>query len=328
MRSSFNFYRSSLLPSENIREWGEGPYGDRVVLWKSQPDGNSDGDGGFDHNAVSINHTSMYRLSIWLKKTNSKDGTSYFGTQWGTLRLDGTLDTNPYFWYGDLPELDKWYLLVGYIHGSGNNLTINYGGIYDGITGVKVNEIADFKFPTSATITMLRSYLYCDPNTSDKQYFYAPRIELVNGNEPPIATLLGLKTASQSQGYFTGNVGIKTATPRDYELAVNGKIRTKEVKVETANWPDYVFEDGYKLKTLEELAAFIKINKHLPEIPSAKLMMQNGFELGEMNKSLLKKIEELTLHLIEKYKELQLQQSRLDELNIKLQELYKIVNKK
>lgn len=98
---------------------------------------------------------------------------------------------------------------------------------------------------------------------------------------------------------FNGNVGIGTNSPQD-PLSVNGRIRAREVKVEVANWPDYVFNKGYERLQLKELDEFIKINKHLPEIPTASQVYQEGIEIGEMNKLLLKKIEELTLHLIEK----------------------------
>jgi len=96
-----------------------------------------------------------------------------------------------------------------------------------------------------------------------------------------------------------GNVGIGTATPNE-KLAVNGKIRAKEIKVEPnpATWPDYVFGTDYNIASLAELEKYIKENKHLPEIPSAKEVAANGVELGEMNKLLLKKVEELTLYLI------------------------------
>jgi hypothetical protein len=101
----------------------------------------------------------------------------------------------------------------------------------------------------------------------------------------------------------SGYVGIGTVTPKE-RLSVNGNIRSKEVKVETTNWPDYVFEEGYNVGTLKELESYIKTNKHLPEVPNAKEAEQNGIALGEMNKILLKKVEELTLHLIDKENEI------------------------
>ena len=99
-----------------------------------------------------------------------------------------------------------------------------------------------------------------------------------------------------------GNVGIGTDTPQE-KLSVNGKIRAREIKVETANWPDYVFSKDYRLPDLKETETFIKTNGHLPGVPSAATAEKEGIELGEMNKILLKKIEELTLHLIELKKE-------------------------
>ncbi len=98
------------------------------------------------------------------------------------------------------------------------------------------------------------------------------------------------------------NIGIGTATPTE-KLSVNGKIRAKEIKVETANWPDYVFEDDYPILSLAETEKYIQTNKHLPEMPTSKEAEANGIALGELNKLLLKKIEELTLHLIKLSKE-------------------------
>jgi hypothetical protein len=98
-----------------------------------------------------------------------------------------------------------------------------------------------------------------------------------------------------------GNVGIGTTNPT-YKLAVNGTIRTKEVIVETG-WSDFVFAEGYKLRTLSEVEQYIKANKHLPDMPSEDEVKANGVSLGETQARLLQKVEELTLYMIELKKE-------------------------
>ncbi len=98
-------------------------------------------------------------------------------------------------------------------------------------------------------------------------------------------------------------MGIGKKEPKD-RLEVNGQIHAKSVKVDIKEWADTVFEDGYDLSRLREIETYIQKNGHLPEIPSAAEVEQNGIELGAMNALLLKKIEELTLHLIEKEKQI------------------------
>ncbi len=116
---------------------------------------------------------------------------------------------------------------------------------------------------------------------------------------------------------YAGNVGIGTANIGSYKLAVNGSIRSKEVKVE-ANWPDFVFEEDYELRTLEEVEQHINKNGHLPEIPSEAEVNENGINLGEMNAKLLQKIEELTLYLIEEHKNNQKLQEEVEQLKEKV----------
>lgn len=103
------------------------------------------------------------------------------------------------------------------------------------------------------------------------------------------------------------NIGIGTSNFTDgadtYRLSVNGAVRANRVKVYTT-WADYVFEKNYALPTLEEVEKHIVTKGHLKDIPSAKEVEQNGIELGEMNKLLLQKVEELTLYVIELNKEL------------------------
>lgn len=106
--------------------------------------------------------------------------------------------------------------------------------------------------------------------------------------------------------YTTGNVGIGTTAQASYKLAVEGKIHTKEVKVDLNGWADYVFTKEYHLPTLEEVENHIKTKGHLINIPSAEEVEANGIELGEMNRLLLEKIEELTLYILDqetKYKD-------------------------
>jgi hypothetical protein len=95
-----------------------------------------------------------------------------------------------------------------------------------------------------------------------------------------------------------GNVGINISNPSE-KLTVNGKIKAREIRVDAIGMPDYVFATKYELLPLSALEKYIHQYQHLPEIPSAAEAEKNGIALGEMNKLLLKKIEELTLHLIE-----------------------------
>lgn len=215
--------------NENVREWNIGPHGNRVILWKAVPDAVSGADGGWVTDYFPIDHTKTYRYIVWIKKTGSNGGSTYLGTYGGgahVTSLTGTVSTNPYFWSGDLPELNKWYLLVGYVHGSGDTSTTSYGGIYDGETGKKLISMTDYKFQTTTTTSAHRSYLYYDVTTTNRQYWWDPRVEQVNGNEPTIEALLGLdKGATQDKDkYFGGNVGIGTATP-DAKLHVAGDLQ-------------------------------------------------------------------------------------------------------
>ena len=116
--------------------------------------------------------------------------------------------------------------------------------------------------------------------------------------------------------YLQGTVGIGTATvPTGYRLAVDGNIMAEEIQIQLSHtWPDYVFEEDYDLKPLSEVEAFVKANKHLPEVPSAKEVASEGQRLGEMNAILLKKVEELTLYLIRQQATIEAQENKIEEL--------------
>ncbi len=132
-------------------------------------------------------------------------------------------------------------------------------------------------------------------------------------------------------GYFLGDAYVSsdlrigtTTQATGYSLSVNGKVACEEVLVEDlTNWPDYVFADDYKLMSLEEVEKSIQANKHLPGVPSAAHIEENGLLLGDMQKKLLEKVEELTLYAIEQNKIIDNQGDLIDELVCKIEKLEK-----
>jgi hypothetical protein len=121
-------------------------------------------------------------------------------------------------------------------------------------------------------------------------------------------------------GGFGGNVGIGTTSPTE-KLTVNGAILATKVTVKQSVMPDYVFESNYALPTLQELERYIAANKHLPDVPSAKEVAQNGLDVGDMEKSLLQKVEELTLYLLEEHKKNEALEVQLAEMSKRLEKL-------
>lgn len=118
-----------------------------------------------------------------------------------------------------------------------------------------------------------------------------------------------------SQGRVS--IGNVSSFPGNYKLYVEGGILTERVRVaiqSTADWSDYVFADTYPLKRIEEVEAFVKTHKHLPNVPSAQAMVNTGLDVAEMDAKLLEKIEEAFLYIIElnkKVKALELENKQL-----------------
>ena len=110
-----------------------------------------------------------------------------------------------------------------------------------------------------------------------------------------------------------GNVGIGLKNPQD-KLEVNGQIHARSVKIDIKDWADFVFEEGYDLPRLREIESYINKQGHLPNVPSAQEVTQEGIQVGEMQKILLQKVEELTLYLIEQDKEIESLKKELQSL--------------
>jgi hypothetical protein len=147
----------------------------------------------------------------------------------------------------------------------------------------------------------------------------------------PVATIDG-----NGNAYFAKSIALGTTTlPPGYTFAVNGSaIATSFTVMTYASWPDYVFKPSYHLTPLSELKTYVDLNHHLPEIPSEKEIATNGLNLGDINRLLIKKVEELTLYLIDKDKQLNnekeinnKQQQEIDQLKQQMQQLITEVKK-
>jgi len=248
--------------SENSRVIGNNHIGQQVVLWEASPDAASNADGGWNTSYMNIDNSKSYRFTVWIKKTNSKDGKTYFGCQqWQSsgsifnytiLNLNGTANTNPYFWADDLPILNRWYLLVGYLHKKSHSSSVSLGKIYDGVTGEPVIDMKDFKLANTTTRIRHRAYLYYDTNTQDRQYFYAPRLEVLDGTEWTLEELLSLNpnselklvydnSGNQKQRFYCSQPGCQIPVPP------TGRVTNDEVAI---NEP---VEDSNEELTQEEI---------------------------------------------------------------------------
>jgi hypothetical protein len=114
--------------------------------------------------------------------------------------------------------------------------------------------------------------------------------------------------------------GVSIPSGSTYKMAVGGGIITEKIRVATNGsgfWADYVFEPNFKLRPLLEVAKFIKLNKHLPDIPSTAEVTKNGIDLAETQALLLQKVEELTLYVIEQNKKIERLEQKIKRLSLR-----------
>lgn len=125
-----------------------------------------------------------------------------------------------------------------------------------------------------------------------------------------------------------GFIGINTSDTKGYRFAVNGSAIATSMTVKlNQSWPDYVFKKDYQLPSLTEVKTYIDQNHHLPEMPSEQEVIKDGINLGEMNKLLTEKVEELMLYMIRKDEQITKQQEQIDELKEQLKRVIKCLPK-
>lgn len=240
------------------------------------------------------------------------------------------------------------YGIYSYIMGNASSQADNYFGVYStvntsgkgqkmGIAGIVNSDGEGVNYGVYARVSSSNSYtkygVYSHiHSTSDGNKYGIKSLVDING----VGTKYGVHSTAPGmtnwagyfigRGYFSEPVAIGTADPSPYMLAVKGSvgidglIRADALEVIDVTLPDYVFDKNYSLRSIEEVESYIKENHHLPEVPSAEEVKEKGLNVAEMNNVLLKKVEELTLYLIE-------QNKQLSELKNENEELRHMINK-
>ncbi len=143
---------------------------------------------------------------------------------------------------------------------------------------------------------------YSTPGTNTKTWWERDAISDYQGWGQDNLTYMSL-----FQGRLRVGNPLQTTSPHYYSglFTVKGKIVCQELIVTTSLWADFVFDKNYKLMPLNDLENFYKENKHLPEIPNVNEVSEMGIDVGAMNTLLLKKVEELTIYLVDQNKRLE-----------------------
>ncbi|MFY0602957.1 MAG: hypothetical protein JXQ93_03340 [Flavobacteriaceae bacterium] len=182
------FYNQQGTDLENNIISGTTPFGDTDLLWECKDDNNGGGSGWITDN-ITVDPTKAYRYTTWVKINDKDDGRVYHGP-WGVNNLDGTANSNPYFYADDLPASDTWYLLVGIVHPhnhTGGDTGVS--GVYDH-QGNKVIDATEFKWDANSTTARFRNYVFLMNNANTRLHFWSPLVQQINGSEFPLSEVV------------------------------------------------------------------------------------------------------------------------------------------
>ncbi|MFA6088184.1 hypothetical protein [Mucilaginibacter sp.] len=278
-------------------------------------DGNSDQGGGISRPGVNTGETRFYSFPNY---NNSQNFMTFYNNSLECMRIlsngsvgIGTSSPTSYFHGGinNVVEIQN----PGTALNSQSQLVLSTGSVIDGSSAGAITWV-------SKNSTGFKGMAYIGSRLEGSATTNASAsLRFATGNAGTITERMAITK--------DGNVGIGTANP-DAKLTVNGTVHAIEVKVTAGVPADFVFEKEYKLRTLSNVSAYINKNKHLPDVPSGKVMKENGIDLSDFNMKLLQKIEELTLYLIEKDKQDKQKQAQIDALKQQVETLNKEVRKR
>jgi len=223
---SITGFRANGHATENNRINGTDPWGNSTIVWEGGNDVDNNADGGWNTARFDIDHTKTYRFSVWInRKVIGANGRAYLGSRGyggvnGLERVsDGSLQTNPYFWYSTIPpstfDEDQWVLIVGHVFPSNSTGTSNHpdSGKYTLCDGRIGNTLVDYRWLPETLESVHRNYLFYSTDTDVRQQFLYPRVDIVDGTEPSIDEILygfdatkGLGTGATYE-WFTGSCG-------------------------------------------------------------------------------------------------------------------------
>ena len=235
--------------AESQRLYDDDPWGDQSIVWQTNPDAVAGADGGWITSYFSLDQTKLYRFSVWGRKTSvTNSGRMYFGTDAtaGVIQLaDGVVETNPYWGYPLLSQMTQnlWYLMVGHV------FPVDYRAESDGfqvdthpntgmwtIAGGKAPHIplggnigGDCKF--NSTTTSLNHRTFCNGSTSTAAHlqFYDPRVELCDGSEGTVVSLLLGPTTYSGNTLATTSITREGGSFKHQKVNATGGDRIGEV---------------------------------------------------------------------------------------------------
>lgn len=179
--------------AENERDVAESPFNMPDVVWKCISTANSNIDGGFEAVNIPIYNTYTYRYSIWVKQMQ-KDGYITFGCDPNTMEAGTEVVSDGIFWAGDVPEINKWYLLVGYINGSEDNTGAKKdAGVWDPETGrriLNINNFKTFKYRSTDETQSYRCWQSLALGVGTEVQFWGQRMDICDNSEPSISEIL------------------------------------------------------------------------------------------------------------------------------------------
>lgn len=283
---------------------------------------NSKGDGNlalgsyalFNNTGTPMGGTGAYNVALGdntlYNNTLGSRNVAIGGASLNSLQgSNATTSFNLAIGYGSLQQLTSGTGNTAIGYSAGLNKTSGSGNVYIGNSAGAVG---------AATAESNALYISNSSSTNPliKGSFHATapwvqfNVKVAPGSPTPTTTgylaIGDFDTAPGGAG--AGGLGLPTSfTGGPYRLYVQDGIMTEKLKVALRNssdWADYVFSPDYKLTPLEEVATFIKANKHLPNVPSADEMAANGIDVTKTSAKLMEKIEELTLYIIEMDKEI------------------------